>query len=68
VNQRYVIAAFGENRFHADMIFILFVEFVFCPVRGHRCEAFEADGIEGAILVASTWGRRELSEMPLGNS
>jgi hypothetical protein len=49
------------------MIFILFVEFLFCPVRGHRCEAFEADGIERAILVASIGEEGELSEMPLGD-
>jgi hypothetical protein len=50
------------------MIFILFVEFVFCPVRGHRCEAFEVDGIEGAILVASMGGEGNFLKMPLGNS
>ena len=43
VNQRYVIAAFGENRFNADVFLILFLELLFGHVRGDRCKAFEAD-------------------------
>ena len=43
VNQRYVIAAFGENRFNADMILIFVFQFLFCPMRGDRCKASVTD-------------------------
>ena len=43
VNQRYVIATFRENRFNADMILILFLEFRLCHMRGDRCKTFKAD-------------------------
>src|SRR5712672_4591154 len=53
VHQRYVIAAFGEKRFNADMILILFLEILFRHVRGDGGKTIKADGIERAVLVAS---------------
>jgi hypothetical protein len=50
------------------MIFILFVEFLFCPVRGHTvAKHLKQMELNEPSLLRLSGEEGELSEMPLGN-